>query len=830
MKKYSPFLYLGIFLNIWVLSVQAQNSAEILQGIERLHSGNRILYIAAHPDDENTRLISWLSQAYKADVAYLSITRGSGGQNLIGPEIGDALGVIRTEELLAARRIDGGRQFFTRARDFGYSKSAAETLEKWGEERVLEDIVYVIRSYKPDMIITRFSPVENPQKPTHGHHTASAMLAMKAFDMANDPKAFPDQLKTLTCWKTSTLAWNTSTWFYGSPEKLEEALKSENRSFVKIDVSTFIPLMGESCTEIAAKSRSMHKSQGFGSSPATGEQYEYLEWLKGLPLKEGLEQIVPYPNQNSQYKAIRDDLEIISGKWNPFRPYDMGSGMALVYRDMVNKGDPALQAERIEKLIYAAHGIQIQVVSSTPYVSRGDSLRLRVEVRNPSPYPLSKFTIVLPGGYTHHIGEVAGKSHHKSNASVYIPENAAISEPYWLQMEHGESHYEHPSVLQEGEVVVMSPTGMADIRFELHKQAFQYEQNIEYTYTDPVEGEVRKPIGILPRASLAFDAPVYLSKTEGTVVNLMLTAHTNISKGFAEIILPKGWKADKTFYPVANLVKGQTYNFNFRILGTPESANGEIKAMLKEELLITTSTTHEINYAHIPAKFWFETCKSILLSKPVSVRAQKVAYIEGAGDAVAEAIKQMGCSVDVIHPNMAVQTDYTMYDAVVLGVRSYNTLDDIEKLLPALFDFVKGGGTVIVQYNTTGNLKTKLSGPAPFTIGRGRVTREDSPFEITLKDHASMSIPNPMIPEDFEGWVQERGLYFASVWDKAYEAPLSFTDPGEKPESGSLLIMSHGKGHFVYTGLSFFRQMPAGVHGSYKLMANLLSLSKTANQ
>jgi LmbE family N-acetylglucosaminyl deacetylase len=811
--------------------LKAQSSSEILHEMERLQTGLRVLYVAAHPDDENTRLISWLTHAQKADVAYLSLTRGDGGQNLIGAEMGDALGIIRTNELLEARRIDGARQFFTRARDFGYSKTAAETMEKWDEKWLLEDMVWVIRTYRPDVIITRFSPVENPERPTHGHHTASAQLALKAFDLANDPKAYPDQLKKLKCWKTTTLAWNTSTWFYGSREKLEQTLKAENRSYTRIDVSDYIPLLGKACTEIAAASRSMHKSQGFGSSPSFGEQFEYLEYLKGAPLSEPFMADIPgmYAG-HSEYNQVKDQLERIASGFNPFQPKNSVYALNDVYAKFLKyqSMEPRFEAERVSRLIQACMGIKIQAGSSVRFVARGDSLMVKLEIRNSASIPIQGMIITLPDGQKMNLGILEPKSFYQKEFHILIPQNAAITEPYWLQMEHSEAQYLHQNGLKRGETVVEESVGAIKLQLQILSQWHEVSETIQYRYTDPVKGEVKKPLGILPRVSLSTEFPVYLAKTEGTPVKLSLVAHTDIPNGYVEISLPNGWVSEPKFHAVQQLKKGQTYTYNYLIRANPAAGDGMLKAMLKEDLLITTSQTHEINYDHIPAHYWFEESKAKLIATPVVCKSKKVAYIEGAGDNVADALEQLGCQVDRISPSALGATKFTGagYDAVVLGVRAYNTLENIETLLPQLYEYAKQGGIVMVQYNTTANLKTKMSGPANFTLGRGRTTKEDSPVLFNLIDHPALTKPNTLIQKDFDGWVQERGLYYASSWDPAYQAPLSFTDPGEKPESGSLLVLPYEKGYFIYTGISFFRQLPAGAPGAYRLLGNLLSLGK----
>lgn len=638
-------------------------------------------------------------------------------------------------------------------------------------------------------------------------------------------------MKKLKCWKTTTLAWNTSTWFYGSREKLEQTLKAENRSYTRIDVSDYIPLLGKACTEIAAASRSMHKSQGFGSSPSFGEQFEYLEYLKGAPLSEPFMADIPgmYAGR-SEYQQVKDQLERIASGFNAFQPKNSVYALNDVYAKFLKyqSEEPRFEAERVSRLIQACMGIKIQAGSTVRFVARGDSLIVKLEIRNSASLPIQGMIITLPDGQKMNLGILEPKSFYQKDFHILIPQNAAITEPYWLQMEHSEAQYLHQNGLKRGETVLEETVGAVKLQLQILSQWHEVSETIQYRYTDPVKGEVRKPLGILPRVSLSTEFPVYLAKTAGTSVKLSLVAHTDIPNGYVEISLPNGWVSEPKFHAVQHLKKGQTYTYNYLIKVNPGAGDGMLKAMLKEDLLITTSQTHEINYDHIPAHYWFEESKARLIATPVVCKSKKVAYIEGAGDNVADALEQLGCQVDRISQSALSATKFigAGYDAVVLGVRAYNTLGNIETLLPQLYEYAKQGGIVMVQYNTTANLKTKMSGPANFTLGRGRTTKEDSPVLFNLIDHPALTQPNFLIQKDFDGWVQERGLYYASSWDPAYQAPLSFTDPGEKPESGSLLILPYEKGYFIYTGISFFRQLPAGVPGAYRLLGNLLSLGK----
>lgn len=823
--KFFPFM-IAFALS---LIANAQSSSEILHQLERLGNGHKVLYVAAHPDDENTRLISWLTHAQKAEVAYLSLTRGSGGQNLIGEALGDPLGIIRTQELLSARRTDGANQYFTRARDFGYSKSASETLEKWNENELLEDVVWVIRHYQPDVIITRFSPIENADRPTHGHHTASAMLAVKAFKMAADPKAFPQQLKTLSTWQPTTLLWNTSSWFYGTREKLEETLKKENRPFVKVAVEDYIPLLGQSCPEIAAASRTMHKSQGFGSSPAFGEQYEYLEYLDGATVGNDIfGNCKSHFDYNPLAKKLKADIDKIAHQFNANAPWLSVPKLLAVqaqYQQLAIE-NRRFNSATITAIIEQCLGLKFLANSNNRFVARGDSVAITIMLSNPSDIDLKNIVARLPNGTKLNLGDLNAKSFLQKETVMFIPENAALTEPYWLQAEHTETNYAFLNGLQTGETVVLPIINTISIEALINTQKIQFTTTIKHRATDPVKGEVEKPIGILPRASLSFNNKVYLNRQGKNELTINVHTYTAISNGFVELELPIGWESEPKFIAISNLKKDQNYNYTFKLIANEKAINGKAKAMLKESLLITTATVNEINFDHIPAGYWFEVAQANLIATPIACKAKNVAYIDGAGDEVAKAIEQLTGGVTLIAKDAILKTDFSGFDAIVLGIRTYNTLDNIDDVLAKLFVYTQNGGTVIVQYNTTANLHTKQNGPLPFKIGRDRVTKEEAPVTFNLPNHAVLNSPNKITASHFEGWIQERGLYFASDWDKKYEAPLAMSDPNEKDALGSLIVLNEGKGVFVYTGLSFFRELPAGVSGAYYLFANLLSLGK----
>jgi hypothetical protein len=625
------------------------------------------------------------------------------------------------------------------------------------------------------------------------------------------------------------LLWNTSSWFYGSKEKLEETLKKENRPFVKVAVEDYIPLLGQSCPEIAAASRTMHKSQGFGSSPAFGEQFEYLEFLDGTAIGENI-----FGNIKSRYEAstlskkLKSDIDKIISQYNGNAPWQSVPKLMAVKAqfEQLEKEDSRFNSADVSEIIQQCLGLKILANSSARFVARGDTAAITVLLRNPSEIDIQNISVQLPDGSKHNMGDLKAKSFLQKEIKLAIADNAALTEPYWLQMEHTETNYAFLNGLTTGETVVLPKINDINISGQINNQPIQFVETIYYRATDPVKGEVEKPLGVLPRVSLSFNNKVYLNRQGKNEITLLMHTYTAINKGFVELELPAGWQSEPKFIAVSDLKKDQNYSYTFKIIAGPEASNGKAKAMLKEALLITTATVNEINFDHIPAGYWFELAQANLIASPIACKAQKVAYIEGAGDEVAKAIEQLTGNVTLIAKDAILKTDFSGFDAIVLGIRTYNTLDNIDDVLAKLFAYTQNGGTVIVQYNTTANLHTKQNGPLPFKIGRERVTIEEAPVKFNLPNHPVLNSPNKINASHFEGWIQERGLYFASEWDNKYETPLSMNDPSEKEALGSLLILKEGKGVFVYTGLSFFRELPAGVAGAYVLFANILSLGK----
>lgn len=783
------------------------NSAEIKSGLKKLDILGSVLYIAAHPDDENTRLLTYLSKERLVRTGYLSLTRGDGGQNLIGKEQSEELGLIRTQELLAAREKDGAEQFFTRANDFGFSKTPEETFSIWNKNQILSDVVYVIRKFRPDVIITRF-PADS--RAGHGHHSASSILAQEAFEAAADPKKFPEQLKDVSVWQTKRILWNNYN-FSGNSNISEDQFK--------IDVGIYNSLLGKGYGEIAAESRSMHKSQGFGAAKQRGSSIEYFSSLKGEAPKQDLfediditwKRIYSKSNISSLIKDINNNYDIeMPGKSVPalVNLYQEVKKMpGGYYRD--------LKLREVEKLILTCSGTWIEAYSVKPNVAVNTNFD--VSLNAVTQYPGVEMCI------TNH---TSFKSIEKNKLNT-LESKYSISEftnPYWLINEHTIGQYR----LQK-QSDVFSPDGpyakTIKIDIKIGGITFPVERSVFYKYTDPVRGEVYQPLIISPPVTANLNEKVFVfSNEQSQDVLVKLKAFKNQAKGNVSLSLPDGWKTIPEKQTFDFEKEGEEKSVIFKVIPSLNANTGNLGATISIENEIYREGIRTINYDHIPAITYFQKTKARLVKLDLKIPTSKnIGYIEGAGDLIPEALRQIGYTVKTLSDNELINGNLSVYDAIISGVRAYNINDKLKISQKKLLDYVKNGGVFLVQYNVNKPLVLEDIGPYPFTITRDRVTEENAIVEFLLPENKALNYPNKITAKDFEGWVQERGLYFIANADSKYQLPLSMKDTNESASKGSLAIADYGKGKFVYTGLSFFRELPAGVPGAYKLFVNLIS-------
>ncbi|MDO5986603.1 PIG-L family deacetylase [Flavivirga amylovorans] len=803
------------------------SSSEIYESIQKLNFLGSVLYIAAHPDDENTRLISYMSNHVKARTAYLSLTRGDGGQNLIGTEIRELLGVMRTQELLAARRIDGGEQLFTRANDFGYSKHPDETLNIWDKETVLSDVVLAIRKFRPDIIINRFD--HRTPGSTHGHHTSSAMLSFEAFDLANDNSAYPAQLKETSLWKPQRLFFNTSWWFYGSQEKFEKADKSNMISF---DIGTYYPLKGLSNNELASIASSQHLCQGFGRLAQRGTQQEYVEFLKGEALTNNENVFAGIDtswNRVKGGKAIGNILYTIEKNFNFKNPSEHISQLIEAYKLLQNIEDEHWKAQKTKELkaiIEMCAGLYLEASAKTNWATQGESINLSIEVLN-----RSKTDITLVSYNNARDLNVSKNIVLKNNVKFSFKEAIKINNdvrpttPYWLNEKGSLGMY------RADEKYIGLPetprTFNIDFNLLINNVPITFTKHIIQRFSKPDKGELYRPFEIIPEASAKISEKVIVFENDlqRDVTVIVKSGRDNL-EGHIELCHPKDWSVYPEKQKVNIAHKGEEQTLVFTIIPPKNQSEGYISPIVHINDKNYTKELIEIDYEHIPFQTVLLPSESKIVRLNIKKRGENIAYIAGAGDVVPESLKQIGYNVLTINPEDMTPETLNRFDAVVVGIRAYNTVEALQFKQQVLFDFVADGGNMIVQYNTSYRLKTDKLAPYDLKLSRDRVTDEHAEVRFLNPQHELLNYPNKITQQDFKGWTQERGLYFPNKWSKEFTPILSMNDKNETPKDGSLLVAKHGKGYYIYTGLSFFREFPEGVSGAYRLFANMLSIGK----
>ncbi|WP_373058719.1 PIG-L family deacetylase [Zunongwangia sp. H14] len=829
MHKFLTLLLLLIFNVVQAQGPKKLTASEIYHEIEKLNFLGSVLYIGAHPDDENTRLISYFSNEVNARTAYLSLTRGDGGQNLIGPQLREELGVIRTQELLAARRIDGGQQFFTRANDFGYSKNPEETLQIWDEEEVLSDVVWNIRKFQPDVIINRFD--HRTPGTTHGHHTSSAMLSVKAFDLANDKTAFPGQLKFTNTFQPERLFFNTSPWFYGSQEAFEEASKEK---FLKFDTGVYFPLKGLSNPEIASLSRSQHRSQGFGSTGSRGSQMEYLELLKGdMPTAKHdiFAGIDTSWNRVEGGAEIGEILNTVQKDYNFTNPAASLPQLVNAYKliqQLKNEHWRDIKSAQIKEIIAAAAGLYLEAVAQVPEATASEKVQVNFEAINRSNYNMLLENVELSPNNSSLQPNVVLRNNEGWNASLNlnIPEDSKITSPYWLNEEGSVGMYK----VSDQQLIGLPETPhytKATFSINFNGVKIPFSKEVVYKYNDNVYGESYRSFEIVPPVSVAFDEQVMIfDNAEARPVSVKLSSGKDSISGQLSLASAENWKIEPASANFNIPQKGGSAVINFSI--TPPAEESET-AIVPEAVIngktYSKNVVH-IDYEHIPYQTLVLPSKLKVAKLNIKTKGQNIGYIEGAGDVVPESLEQIGYQVSKIAPEQISAALLKNFDAVVMGIRAYNVQDELAYKQNILLDYVENGGTLIVQYNTNRGIVTDNIAPYDLQLSRDRVTDEFAEVRFLAPENPLLNSPNKITKADFENWVQERGLYFPESWSDNFTAVLSMNDKDEVPLDGSLLVAPYGKGYYIYTAISFFRQFPAGVPGAYKLFANMISIGK----
>jgi len=828
----------------------AYNSADIYLQLKKLNVLGSVLYIAAHPDDENTRLLAYLAKEKQYRTGYLSLTRGDGGQNLIGDEQGIELGLIRTQELLDARRIDGAEQFFSRAYDFGFCKTAKEAMETWGHDKILSDVVWVIRKFQPDVIITRFP---GDERAGHGHHAASALLANEAFKAAADPNMFPEQLKLgVQPWQAKRILWNTFN--FGS-------VNTTDSTQFKLDVGVYNSLLGKSFGEVASESRSQHKSQGFGVPRQRGQAFEYFLTTGGDAPKNDLMDGV-----DNTWGRVDADEYLVKKINAVIKSYDFEhpersiDSLLDLYKFLQwkssdynrKKGEEtagwrknvkektywyASKAEEVKNIILSCTGIFAEATAKTEYAVQGDSLKVDFFINKRTGSDINLAGVRLNGFDSALNYQLPVNQNVTISKTFVVPRSKEVTQPYWLAKTMQQGSFE-----TDDQMMIGKPENDGDyivtFIFDINGTKFYVTKKVQYKYTDPVKGELYEPLVVIPPVIVSASPPVVLTNikaADNTVINPVLhiqyKANTNAKAVPVTININQDSNIIYTKDTTIDFTAGNTYNLKVPLDNIFDKTNGknitiDLFAGLNGKKLLFTHYLRSIQYDHIPHVHYFYRDNVKAVNEEVRTVGNNIGYITGAGDKVPQALQQMGYNVTILNEATINDDNLKSFDAVIAGVRAYNTNEWLNNKYDVLMHYVQNGGNYIVQYNTSNFISSVSNkiGPYPFTVSRTRVTDENAEVKILLPDHPVLNAPNKITRKDFEGWLQERTVYQAEKQDEHYQSPLAMHDASEAETNGSLIIAKYGKGNFVYTGLVFFRELPAGVAGAYRLMANLIAL------
>jgi LmbE family N-acetylglucosaminyl deacetylase len=795
---------------------QFSSSSEIFLQMKKLKVLGSVLYVGAHPDDENNTLLPYLAKEKLYRTAYLSLTRGEGGQNLIGNEQGIDLGLIRTQELLAARNIDGCEQYFTRAFEFGYSKTLNETMKMWDKEKLLEDVVWMIRKYQPDIIIARFPP---DGRAGHGHHAASALIANEAFFLAADSTKFTHQFAMgVTTHQAKRILWNTFN-FGGNNTTAENQLK--------IDVGVYNNLLGMSYGEIGAIARTMHKSQGEGRPKRRGILYEYFSHTAGEKATTDLMDNVELSWKKITNNNIDNLIDSIINQFDFTKPELSVTALNKLYKEVQNLPNSnwkIYKLNAIQEIVEACSGVFIEAVSSQEKIVQGDTLKASCNVYNRKNIPVIVSKISVEQFDTTVLKTLLNNSNFSLTKQFAIDANRKITQPYWLEkpMQHNMFEVDDKNLIGEPNT---PPAYVANIKINIAGQEYDFKKPILYKYVDPVRGELYQPLTLLPKLTVEVNAPIVM-KTNDRNVNALVTAQANTKNIEVKFNSSKELSSSKNEFIFDE-------NKNLQQLSIQIKSKNEtiypIELVEPNTQNVFNKTLHQIQYNHIPNINYFTNASIEVKNLNVKTVGKKVGYIIGAGDFVPEGLQQLGYEVDILNEKDIVLSNLIKYQAIITGIRAYNIFDWLLIKNEILNEYVKNGGNLIVQYlkSNTLNGKKIQAGPYPFSISAQlRITEEDAEVNFAIPKHVVFHQPNEISQADFKNWIQERSTYQIEKADSSFIYPLSINDTNEKSSNGSLAIAKYGKGNMVYLSLAMFRQLPAGVSGAYRLMANIISLPK----
>lgn len=797
-------------------SAGAQTSSEIFHGLKKLRETKRVLYVAAHPDDENTRLIGYLANGVHAEVAYLSLTRGDGGQNLIGKELGIELGMIRTQELIRARETDGGRQFFSRAIDFGFSKNPNETLNNWDREKLLEDVVWIIRKFQPDIIINRFNDVPGT---THGHHTTSAIISLEAFEKADDPNVFPDQLQWVEPWQAKRVFWNAYNWGGQYEPK-------KGKLYHRFDVGDMNPLLGKTYSKIAADSRTMHKSQGFGSTAQLGESSDFMELVKGDAFSEGpFEGVTDRWQSIPEGKSIAQAIDLAIGRFDFKKPENNIKSLLAIRKQLRElPSEVAWIKEKqtlIDHLILQSLGFSAEFISGKELSFPTDESRARLTINNSSSLPLEVQSFSVLGESVSLVGYLRDNKPLTQEVLIRLPQNYPISQPYWMEQRPENNFFLIQDRVEVGKTF-NDPAVMGKLVFSIQGQEFEWEVPLKYKYNDQVDGEIIQPFTVVPQASLSLNKDnVFLINGKFNDIEVEVSFQNALIEGDLSFEgIP-----ESAFEILSKIEEAEKKRITYTVRLTPSAGKEKSAIGVKYTTLdgvVFDKGQRRITYKHIPNLTYFPPAEFNLIQLNLQISPQRIGYIPGAGDDVPQVLTNLGYSVDLLDKGRVTLSQMLEFNTIIVGIRGFNVNQVLADEMNQLMAYVEQGGNLIVQYNTSSPLLTRKLGPYPLQLSRNRVAVENSPVKVDFTAHPVLWSPNRIELRDFDGWVQERGLYFPDSWDDSYTAPLEMQDPDELPSRGPLLLANYGRGTYAYSGISWFRLLPAGVPGAIKLFVNLI--------
>jgi len=804
----------------------AGGSAELHELLDRLNTVGTVLMLGAHPDDENTAVMAYFARGRHLRTVYFSATRGEGGQNRIGTEQGHLMGVIRTHELLEARRIDGGEQDFATVVDFGYTKTPEEALSVWGEETLLRDMVRSIREIRPDVIVARFPP--HPGSGGHGHHTAVGWTGPVAFDAAADPRRFPEL--GLPPWRAERYYFNV----FAFGRRMEQQA-SQQPGRLRVELGEYDPVLGRSYAEIAGESRSMHRSQAMGASQRKGSVPAFFEYVAGSRASEDLFDGIDTTWGRVEGAArVAESLALARDSYRPDRPGETLAHLLEAYKELKPLGGPDVEYKRAElvRAIELAAGVWVDAAADRWDAVAGGDIEVTASVLWRAPHAWGWTGTSLEGLVAADLGSAGDLERNRiaqRSASVEVPAHACYSQPYWLpERPQGDAQCADmgdspgPKTVLRAVFSFETPAGIE----------VEIEKPVVYRWVDPSLGERTRPLAVVPPVTVAFARENRIfTDSKATDVAVRLASNLGTANASVALTAPDGWTVSPAQKQVRFERRGQEVTAQFQLTPPGSASGGELTATVTVDGRLTRSGMRTIEYGHIPATPVFPRAAMRVERLDVELLAREIGYVMGAGDKIPDALRELGANVTLLSAEDLAAGDLGRFDAVVTGVRALNTRPDLVAARERVLEYVENGGTLVVQYNTAsfrrrgpGGAPAATLGPYPMTESRLRVTDEHADVSFPAgAEHPLLSVPNRITADDFKGWVQERGLYFMSDWDERYDAVLACNDEGENPLAGGMLYARYGKGVYVFTGYSWFRQLPAGVPGAFRIFANLIS-------